>query len=66
MSSMSAKDNRTLSFSKNGEMISMNKKKERHVAWVGNFFIICIILTKWSLAHFAELRGLSTSSQDAY
>jgi hypothetical protein len=25
-------------------------------------FIICIILTKWSLAHFSELRGLTTSS----
>jgi hypothetical protein len=34
---VSAKDNRTLLFSKNGDMISMNKKIKRHVEWFGNF-----------------------------
>jgi hypothetical protein len=64
---VSAKDNRTLLFSENGDMISMNKKKKETCSMVWQFlFIICIILTKWSLAHFAELRGLSTSAQDAY
>jgi hypothetical protein len=65
---VSAKDNRTLLFSENGDIISMNKNKKETCSMVWQFFlsIICIILTKWSLAHFAELRGLSTSAQDAY
>jgi hypothetical protein len=62
---VSAKDNKTLLFSKNGDMISM-KKKERPVALLTILCIIFIILTKWSLAHFAELRGLSTLAQNAY
>jgi hypothetical protein len=63
---VSTKDNRTLLFSENGDMISMNKKRKRLVAWLEILFIICIILKKWSLAHFAELKGLNTSTQDAY
>jgi hypothetical protein len=63
---MSAKDKRTLLFSENEDMISMKKRKKkrkRHVAWFGNFFlIICIILTKWMPAYFAELRGLNKST----
>jgi hypothetical protein len=35
--SMSSKDNMTLLFSENGDMISMNKKRKRLVAWFGNF-----------------------------
>jgi hypothetical protein len=42
------------------------KKKKGTVALLTILVIICVILTKWSLAHFAKLRGLSTSSQDAY
>jgi hypothetical protein len=30
------------------------------VALLTILFIICVILTKWSLAHFTELRGLCT------
>jgi hypothetical protein len=62
---VSSKDNKTLLFSENGDMICINKKK-RPVAWFDNFVIICIILTKWSLAHFSKLRGLITLDQDAY
>jgi hypothetical protein len=34
---VSAKDKKTLLFSENGDMISMNKKRKRPVAWFGNF-----------------------------
>jgi hypothetical protein len=30
----------------------------------GIFFIICIILTKWLLAHFVELGSITISVQD--
>jgi hypothetical protein len=64
---VSAKDKETMLFSENGDMNSMKKYKKETCSMIWQFlFIICIILTKWSLAHFAELRGLSTSSQDAY
>jgi hypothetical protein len=62
---VSARDNQTLLFSENGDMISINKKDTCSMIWQF-FFIICIILTKWSLAHFVELRGLSASTQDVY
>jgi hypothetical protein len=48
-----AKDNMTLLFSENGDMISMNKKKERYLQHgLAILFIICTILTKCLLAHF--------------
>jgi hypothetical protein len=59
---VSAKDSRTLLFLENGDMISMNKKKRDLQHGLTILFIICIILTKWSLAHFVELRGLNTST----
>jgi hypothetical protein len=36
------------------------------VALLTILFIICLILTKWSLVDFAELRDLHTSAQNAY
>jgi hypothetical protein len=40
---------------------------EGHVDFVWQrLFITCLTLTKWSLAHFAELRGLNLSSQNVY
>jgi hypothetical protein len=48
------RDKRTLLFSENGDIISMNKKKKDTCRMVWQFFsITCIILTKWSLAHFS-------------
>jgi hypothetical protein len=46
----------------------LHDQKEERDLYHGfsNLFIICIILTKWSLAHFAELSGLNRSAQDAY
>jgi hypothetical protein len=62
-----AKDIMTQLVSENGDLVSMEKRKiKRPVAWFGNFFIICIILSKWSLAHFVELRGLNISTHDVY
>jgi hypothetical protein len=43
----------------------LRRKRTYNMVWK-ILFIICIILTKWSLAHFAKLRGLNTSSQNAY
>jgi hypothetical protein len=60
---VSAKDNITLLFSENGDMISMNKRKERDMEHgLEILFIVFITLTKCSLAHFAKLRGLNTST----
>jgi hypothetical protein len=43
----------------------LRRKRTCNMVWK-IVFIICIILTKWSLAHFAELRDLNKSAQNAY
>ena len=42
------------------------KKTKGTVAMLTILVIICVILTKWALTHFVELRVLSTSAQDVY
>jgi hypothetical protein len=57
---MSAKDNRTLLFSENGDMISMNKKRRRKrpVAWFGNFFYHMHNSNKMVTCTFCRIKGL--------
>jgi hypothetical protein len=45
------------------DLHEQKKKKETCSIFWQFLFIICIILTKWSLTHFAELRGLRTLAQ---
>jgi hypothetical protein len=40
----------------------LSRKRTCSIVWKKNF-IICIILTKWLLAHFAELGGINISVQ---
>jgi hypothetical protein len=56
---VSAKDNRTLLFSENGDTISMNKKKKktRHVAWFGNFFYHMHNSNKMVACTFCRIKG---------
>jgi hypothetical protein len=55
---VSAKDNKTLLFSKNGDMISMNKKIKRLVAWFGNFFYHMHNSNKMVACIFFRIKGL--------
>jgi hypothetical protein len=55
---MSAKDNRTLLFSENGDMISINKKRKRHVSWFGNFVYHMHNSKKMVACTFYEIKGL--------
>jgi hypothetical protein len=52
-----AKDNRTLLFSKNGDMISMNKKIKRRVAWFGNFVYRMHNSNKMVACTFCRIKG---------
>ena len=59
---MSAKDNRTLLFSENGDMISMNKKIKRPVAWFGNFVYHMHNSNKMVACTFCRIRGYNDIS----
>jgi hypothetical protein len=55
---MSAKDNRTLVFLENGDMISMNKKKIKSVvAWFGIFFYRMHNSNKMITCTFCRIKG---------
>jgi hypothetical protein len=60
MSSVSAKDNMTLLFSENGDMISMNKKRRRKilVEWFGNFVYHMHNSNKMVACTFFRIKGL--------
>jgi hypothetical protein len=54
---VSAKDNRTLLFLDNGDMISMNKKIKRLVAWFGNFVYHMHNSNKMVACTFCKIKG---------
>jgi hypothetical protein len=56
---VSAKDNMTFLYLENGDMISMNKKKERElVAWFGNFVYHRHNSKKMITCTFCKIKGL--------
>jgi hypothetical protein len=54
---VSAKDNRTLLFLENGDMISMNKKRKRPVTWFGNFVYHTHNSKKMVTCTFCRIKG---------
>jgi hypothetical protein len=60
MSSVSAKDNKTLLFSENRDMIFLNKKRKgkRRVAWFGNFVYHMHNSNKMVACTFCRIKGL--------
>jgi hypothetical protein len=54
---VSAKDNRTLLFLENGDMISMNKKRKRPIVWFDNFVYHMHNSNKMAAFTFCKIKG---------